>query len=911
MFLDDLQWADDASLELLSSLVQDDSLRHFLFIGAMRGTEVDKNNGAVADFLRQANKPSKKFVRIELLNLSIQDIGDFVSDTLNMSFEQTWPLTEIIYGKTRGNIFYSIQTLEELHRRNVLYFSMISFHWEWNLKGLEFDNSLSSNVVEAVASKIQSMPERLQRALVIAAYTRSNIDVNTLMALMIADTQDVDQKEVVGLLDIAVLEGLMKNTVGSNVYRFSHDRIKEAAYWMVPSGQERDRLRITIGKSLVELASRPEGRDWMLFVAADHLNSCRGHGQDDLFLAELNLLCGQKASKLAAFVPASLYLRLALKYLRKLGDNPWESHYDLSLRVYRDVTNTELCLGNIDSGNELGHRLIDKATSLEDRLPTYLALAVGKGRQHRHAESMVLCQDALLRLKAIPKRMRCIKMMHDFASVKKLLKTHSDQEILTLPVCQDKNKSIVMDFFTEYAYRSFHCGNFVEFFYAVLKRIRISFKYGLARGSANAFASYGIFLQGPGSDQEGALRMARLAREMIGKTERFSGSTNALTLLIIASFIEPWTYPRERIMETLQHAHHIGMASGNIEIGFLNWTLCNSFAQTCGYPLEPIEKAGNELKQQLRLYHVDSVLDQFEHIQLVISCLLGEKTINWEDMEPRFVADEKEKLYRNVFGYLSRLEVGVYFGNFEFAVRMSTSVQPYVKLDGSYATTTKEHFFSSLAYCGLARGTRNRKYVSLAVKFAKRLRCLCRTRGTNVLHRCLLMEAEILTFRCDNPSKLITAYDNAIHSASQAGYIHDAALGCELAGSTMLELGEENRGYRYLSQARDLWREYEAHAKVNLLVKKYGRKLDSVGTETSRSDTVADHYYVSSDFSDTHRKSLDLTLLSGSRMRTDISAATGKNTIVSKDRQDEISILSDPSSVGATSRSQVITWSRQ
>ena len=73
-----------------------------------------------------------------------------------------------------------------------------------------------------------------------------------------------------------------------------------------------------------------------------------------------------------------------------------------------------------------------------------------------------------------------------------------------------------------------------------------------------------------------------------------------------------------------------------------------------------------------------------------------------------------------------------------------------------------------------------------------------------------------------------------------------------------------------VGMAADKWRddqetrEYEANAKIQLLVNVYGRKLDMVGTETSQSDTVADHYYVSSDFSETHCKSVRLTLLSGS-----------------------------------------------
>ena len=269
MFLDDLQWADEASLGLLDTLVQDPSLQNFMLVGVVRGNEGDAR---LSKFLRDIEVPPRKIARIELLNLSIDEIGEFIGDTLDLEVDECRELTEIIYGKTRGNIFFSIQTLEELQRRNVLFYSMISFRWEWNLEGVEFENALSSTVVEAVASKIQSLPDKLQRALVIAAYTRSSIDLETLLALMIADGFDIDLRELVGLMDISVLEGLLLNTVGSNVYKFAHDKIQQAAYWLVPSGKERDKLRIMIGKNLVELAHQSSGKEWMIFVAADHVS---------------------------------------------------------------------------------------------------------------------------------------------------------------------------------------------------------------------------------------------------------------------------------------------------------------------------------------------------------------------------------------------------------------------------------------------------------------------------------------------------------------------------------------------------------------------------------------------------------------------------------------------------------------
>jgi hypothetical protein len=604
---------------------------------------------------------------------------------------------------------------------------------------------------------------------------------------------------------------------------------------------------------------------------------------------------------------------LALKYLRKLDNNFWQSHYDLSLRVFREISNVELSLGNFDSGNELGQQVIEHARDLDDKLPTYLALAVAKGRQHKHAESFILCQEALFRLKAIPRRMHFIRMLKDIQVVKRLLKKYSDYDILMLPICQDLTKATIMDFLTEYCSRSYQSGNPNEFLYGVVRKLRISFKYGLARGSAHALACFGLYLLVEENDSEGALRMARLAREIMNRMERHSNSTNSLTLLTIAHFIEAWSFSREHVMETLQQAHHTGMASGNIEVGFLNWAVCNIFAHNSGYPLEPIERAGSELIHQLRIYHVDSVLAIMSEAQLPITYLLGKKELDWNELEPIDMYDDKSELYRNVFGYLSRLEIGVYFGNLEFAARMSDLIQPHIKADGSYVGVSKEHFYSSLAYVGLARETRIRKYQKKATRIVRKLRHLCRTRGLNVLHKCLLLEAEILSLRSDyvtatpqfeNVAKLVKAYDMAISAATEIGYIQDAAFGSELAGGMMLAIGEDRRGYEYLNQSRDLWREHGAHAKVKGLVEKYGRKLDVSGINTT--ETIGDILYGSVEFSEP-RKVLDLDLLTGSGMKTKIATEPLQSSASSlkEGERDEVSILSEPSGCltsGSTTR---------
>ena len=212
---------------------------------------------------------------------------------------------------------------------------------------------ISDNVMDAVVSKIQKASKKLQKALTIIAYTRSSIDVKMLLVLMETAGCVVDAGELCKILDTAVLEGLLSNNVGSPTYKFVHDRIQEAAYSLVPAGKERDDLRWKLGSRLFELGSSSDsGEDWMLFVAADPLNSVyaaepnsTSHDLNPLFMARLNLEVEEKATAVAALSQASGCLHRGVEILKQIP-SCWQDHYDLISRLYRRTTDVELFQGN-------------------------------------------------------------------------------------------------------------------------------------------------------------------------------------------------------------------------------------------------------------------------------------------------------------------------------------------------------------------------------------------------------------------------------------------------------------------------------------------------------------------------------------------------------------------------------------
>jgi hypothetical protein len=284
----------------------------------------------------------------------------------------------------------------------------------------------------------------------------------------------------------------------------------------------------------------------------------------------------------------------------------------------------------------------------------------------------------------------------------------------------------------------------------------------------------------------------------------------AFTLLVCGFYIEAWSCPRDKVLDTGQQAHRAGMECGNIELGFLNWVHCNLFAFQAGYPLDPIERTGREILEQSQLYNVDNVRIFFLEIRRPIRYLLGrvDEALDWAELES-FVVEHgnSSKTYRSIFGYLGRLELGVFFGNLEFAARISDLLQPHLTHESSYFIVSRNIFLSGLTFSGLARKTLSRKHLSRAAAFAKQMTSMSRTRGLNVLHKSLLMKADLLASQTKNIDKVVAAYDEAIHTAVKIGYANDAALGSEIAGEFFLSIGKLTRAGQYLHQARDLYHE--------------------------------------------------------------------------------------------------------
>ena len=345
-------------------------------------------------------------------------------------------------------------------------------------------------------------------------------------------------------------------------------------------------------------------------------------------------------------------------------------------------------------------------------------------------------------------------------------------------------------------------------------------------------------------DHAGALRGIRLARDILRVCQ--AKSQEPTFRFCAAHFLEGWCDPHEKSLEAYRQGHLIGMEVGNVEDAFLNSFAAVHHARACGSPLRSIEVITDELLEQMNLYKVKSVLVLMEQAHLPVRHLTGNhqnSEPDWEELgiEPNCNLSKSSENFRLLFWYIARVELGVYYGKFEFADRMASVLRKILPFHFAFIPLSFRLFYSGLAASGMARklrlaGKRMKalKYQAKAWWYCKRLGFLNRSNGDNSHHRELLLLADLHLSGKDNKK---VSYDRAIHACLDVGHIHDAALGSELAGEHFLATDNFKKGtdasnvrkkliQRHFTRARDLYQSWGAYAKVDHLQKTRGDYIE-------------------------------------------------------------------------------------
>lgn len=334
LFLDDLQWADEASLDLIRHLTLSGHGASILFVGAYRDNEVDENHPLQSVLSDLREKMPDHIVELHLEPLKINDIDQLINDACHGAIGDSLRLADRVMRKTQGNPFFARQFLQTLLDLDILYFQENTGIWQWDDSQVSAQAG-SGSVIELTLERINRMDDNTKLILQSAAVIGNTFDVQ--LAYKVAQ---FDQISALRHLSPAIQSEMIlpvEDDRSGFTMRFAHDRIQQAAYELKAVSDP-----LTLHKKIGQLLLMGLGDEDSAFDTTDHLNMARellDHPEQKLSLALLNTRSGKEAMNALAYDAASQYFRIAIELL---PDNHWQSDYpfmlDLGLKTAESLS---------------------------------------------------------------------------------------------------------------------------------------------------------------------------------------------------------------------------------------------------------------------------------------------------------------------------------------------------------------------------------------------------------------------------------------------------------------------------------------------------------------------------------------------------------------------------------------------
>ena len=823
LFLDDLQWADAAALELISSIVSDQLLSSLLFVGSYRANEVENEPDHPFHTAKQAIEAAEiatKTIRLE--NLSRDNVNSLICDTLRLLPRYAASLSDAVYTKTGGNPMFTVQFIRTLWDENLLKYSAELRQWTWDEAVIK-EKEVAENVAELLSAKMRKFDERIQWLLKIASCFGCRFDSSLISAL---DTES-DEMDTGILLDTCLSEGLLcrlsKSERFSGQYRFSHDSIQQAAYSLIPV-LERAGVHLSIGRTLQEKSEMTGNLESILFVVVDQLS--RGADlitdpEEKIKFAWLCLQAGEKAMAASTFVPASLYL---LQGSAMLCENNWEAHYELSLRTFVACAQAQYVIGEHDGALIALSRVFAHAKNFEDQLDSYCTLLNCLGAQGKLTEAVSRSLDVLARLgETMPAEPTQADIMKEFGAVKSLLSETSPAKIVSMPEMADKAKLAAMKLCYYLTYHAFQ--GHQQLLAVILPRmIQMSLKYGMTPMSAVAFGGFGTFSAAFGKYEE-AVGFARISTALL---DRYSDRPVYLARVYatIQSSIYSFTEPIQSTVPALNKGYTIGMANGDINAclsclsmkhllqiqsgSFELGTLVNEIS---GSIQEMRKHSGEGLMLSMTLPTYQAALNLSVEANEDLTLLSG-SAMNQEELLQR--ARELGQTNVESFIIFFRMWLGYIFGRYELAAEMAEQRREISKVrplrGGSYVS---EIFYSGLIAVEMAKRNDPGEWEEIIAESIATFTSWTATCEANFRHKLRLLEAENLYYLCNDGDGATVAFRDAIALAGETGFINDQALASERAGIFYTAIGDSSTASQHFQNAHTHYLAWGATNKAN------------------------------------------------------------------------------------------------
>ncbi len=850
VFLDDLQWADSASLNLIELLMTDRDRNYLLLIGAYRDNEVSPTHPLMLS-LSKIQSSAAVVNNIVLSPLQLTDVLALIGDTLNET-ECSKPLAELLFHKTGGNPFFLTQLLKTLHQEDLLTYNFQSGKWQWDLQNIQAIGITDLNVVELTARNIRKLSLETQKVLKLAACIGNTFNLEVLAivnetsslttaaqlwsALQAGLILPLTQDYKIPLVFSQQEHGGITLTDVKVDYKFLHDRVQQAAYSLIPDEQKKA-THLKIGQLLLQNTT-PEERKENVFALVNQLN----YGADLLIsesekseLAELNLIAGQKAKAATAYESAVKYLQVGLSIL---AVDSWESQYTMTLVLYEEAAETAFLSGDFDEMQRFVAVVQQQAKTLLDKVKVYELQIQACVAQNKLTEAANTGLQVLKLLGVeFPEKPNPSDIGRGLEETASILSEKKLSDLIDLPQMTDPDKLTALRMLSSLfvaAYLS--VPEIVPL--VVCKQVNLCVQYGNASVSPYAYSLYSFLLCGVVGDIERGYQYGQLALNLVSKLNAKEVSTK--TYHIVNIFVRHWQEHLKNTLENFQSVYSNGLETGDLEYAAYGAFQYCFQSYLAGRELTVIERematywdAISKIKQETALHyheiHWQSVLNMIGKSQN--PCILRGEVYDEQKMLPLHHSTNDQLAIQ--FLYFHKLQLCYWFENYSQALENLNQAENYLGAAAGQIIFVLFHFYDSLirlAVYGDRLESEQQGILARVQANQEKMLKWAHHAPMNHLHKFYLVEAE--RHRVLNQKvEAIEMYDKAIALAKENEYINEEALAHELAAKFYLSWGKETIARTYMTNAYYAYNNWGAVAKVKDLESKYPQFITPLNTE--------------------------------------------------------------------------------
>jgi predicted ATPase/signal transduction histidine kinase/tRNA A-37 threonylcarbamoyl transferase component Bud32 len=826
LFLDDLQWADLASLKLIKTLMIEPDSQYLLMIGAYRDNEVISTH-YLFQTINEIQKSGTFVNTIILQPLNIENVCELIADSFHSSTEKTKALADLIFNKTQGNPFLLNQLLQTMYQEKLLNFDFENGVWQWEINQIQTIGITDYDAIDLIARNIKKLPQQTQKILKLAACIGNRFSID-ILAIVNEKSQSETASDLWEALQASLILPLSENyriplfcasQEFKITYKFLHDRVQQAAYSLIPESQKKQ-THLKIGQLLLEYYQTEEIEE-NIFDIVNHLNFGTEFIYEQLQrdrLAKLNLIASQKAKAASAYEAALNYSTTGLELLEL---SSWETNYDLMLGLHLESVEIEYLNTNFKRAATLTQTILERATNVLDIVKTY-QLQI----QFYMAENQML-QAIDTGLEAIA--MLGIPLSETPTKQTTVANLPQLQDLEDFPVVKDPYILAALKILVTIAGAAFIANptktNFPQL---ILTVVNLCIKHGHSPLAAHGYAYYGMLLCGYLENIDAGYHSGQIAWQILDQFQVIE-----LKSKVYAPFYGFTIHWKEHIRETiapLQEGIQSALEIGDLEyVGYCSVHYCGHIFFS-GEQLELVAQQQASYIDLLKKFKLDFPINYIK--------VWHQLSLNLQGLSPNkyfLVGDSFDETSMVAYlhntnnttslfvVYVAKIILFYLFKDYTQAVDNAKLASEYLSGVMGMMSVGIHNLYYSLALIGLYPNVEpeiQQQYLAIINANQEKMELWASHTPANYQHKYNLIEAEKARI-LGHIFVAMEYYELAIQGAKEQRYVQEEALANELAAEFYFSRGRDKQAIFYLKESYHAYIRWGATTKVSELESKY------------------------------------------------------------------------------------------